>query len=357
MNIIKTILISLLLTSILYPQKVNYISMIAMEIGSSTKDVKSKWVNSELSSYGFLKTENNETKGKHTFLLYRDMNEEFTFNCNYTFIEDSLFSTVLTNHLNLDEANDYVRLIKDNFYFPIEEGNWKLETFNNVFTNIKDGSSNKVSFGVEPQNDKVKFSISITNLRMSDELSSSLQDFPTKNDSLNGFLDIMWKSSKESVIERMKSYNGVKLDTICDYRIDFVGGTFNEVKVKRWVFAFDNDRFYNLLIEFDSKVGSNDFSKLEKYLIEEYGSEYNYHIVYEDKKEVYMKDLTWYFYYGKENTFIDNPRKMIANIHFRGCCDEDNPQAMYVSYTYVPISKYGLPKRPLQIVCPPTKVK
>ena len=329
--------------------------MIAMEIGSSTNDVKDKWENSMLSSYGYLKTENYETKGKYSFLLYRDMNEEFTFMCNYNFIQDSLFSIVLTNNLNLDEANQYARVIKDNYYFPIEEENWKTETFDTVFTNIKDGSSNKVSFGIEPRKDKVKFSISITNLRMSNELSSSLHNYSTKNDSLNGFFDIVWKSPKETVIKKMKSYYGVDVDSICDYRVDFVGGTFNGVKVKKWVFAFDEDRFYNLLIEFASNVGGNDFSKLENFLIDEYGNEYNYHIVYEDKNEEYMKDFMWYFYNDK--TFNDIHHRMIAQIHFRGCCNENNPKPMYISYNYVPISQYSLPKRPPQIVCPPKKEK
>jgi hypothetical protein len=330
--------------------------MIDMEIGSSTMDVHNMWESSELSKDGFLKMENFTIKVKHNQMLYRDLNEEFTFTCNYNFIEDSLFSIVLTNNLKLKEAFKYTRSIKEKFGFPINEENWVFKSFNKYLQN-NDGSTNEILFGVGPREDKVKFSISVTNLRMSNKLKSNIQYFTTYNDSLNGFFNIMWESSKEEVIEKMKMYEGVEVDSICDYRTDFVGGTFNEVKVKKWAFAFDEDRFYNLLIEFDSNEGSNDFNNLEDFLINEYGSEYDFHIVHEDKREIYMKDLLWNFYEGEENTFYDNLSKMIAKIHFRGCCDEDNPRPMYLSYTYVPLSNYGLPKRPPQIVCPPTKVK
>ena len=84
-------------------------------------------------------------------------------------------------------------------------------------------------------------------------------------------------------------------------------------------------------------------------MIDEYGSEYNYHIVYEDQREIYMKDLYWFYYENYEETFYDTPRKMIAKIFFRSCCDEDNPNPKYISYTYIPLSNEGLPRRPLQI--------
>ncbi len=348
---IKFILFTILLTTSLHSQELDYMKMIDIEIGSSLKDVKNLWESSELNQYSMLKAENILVREKHGFLLYRDTNDEFTFMCNYQFIEDSLFSIILTNYLTLNEANTYVRLIKDKFDISIDEGSWKVESFDTIKPN-KYGSTNSISFGIEPRKDKIKFSISITNLRQANKRKTFFEEFTTQNDSLNGFFDIKWESSKDEVIKRMKLYEGVELDSINDYRVDFIGGEFGRVKVKKWVFAFEDDQFYNLLIEFDSQVGSDDFLQLEKLLINAYGNEYNLHITYEDQKEIFVKDLLWIFYNSEINTFYDSKREMIAKIHLRSCCDEDKPKPLRLSYTYVPISINVLPKRPSQISCP-----
>jgi hypothetical protein len=334
---------------------IEYIKIIDMKLGSSSEDVKSQWKVGDLSTYGFLKMENYTVSNKHIQLLFRDKNKEFTFTCNYNFIEDSLFNIVLTNVLNFDEAKKYVRFIKDKYNVPIDEDDWEFKSFDKVIEN--ENGTIEVLFDISPIKDKYKLSFSVSNIRMSKELS--IQDYSTQNDTMIEFFDISWESSKESVIKKMNSFKDVKLDSIYDYyeRVDFVGGEFEGVKVNKWVFTFDEDRFYNLFIEFDSNEGSNDFSKLENFLISMYGSERNYHIVYEGKREVYMKDLYWFYYEDIEQTFYDTPQNLIVKIFFRGCCDEYNPKPKYISYTYMPLSNEGLPKRPPPITCPPVKRK
>jgi hypothetical protein len=164
----KTILFTLLVVQTLFSQNINYLKMIDLKIGSSMNAIKNEWESGELSNCGFLKKENLVTREKLIFLLYRDRNDEFTFICNYYFIEDSLFSIILTNNLSLDEANKYAKLIKDKFDISIDAASWKLESFDIVKPN-NDGSTNSISFGVEPRKDKIKFSISITNLRLANK--------------------------------------------------------------------------------------------------------------------------------------------------------------------------------------------
>jgi hypothetical protein len=181
--------------------------------------------------------------------------------------------------------------IKNKFDISVKKDGWQFNSFTVYKENKKDGSTNSISCGVEPRKEKIKFSVSITNLRLADKRKLIFENFSTKNDSLHGFFDIKWKSSKEEVIKRMKLYKGVEIDSISEYRIDFSGGEFGEVKVSKWFFAFHDNEFYNLVIEFDSKAGTDDFNKLKDLLISHYGNEYNFHAIYEDQTYISVMDL------------------------------------------------------------------
>ena len=356
MKKIITIMLTLLLSQIVCTQQIDYLKMLDIEIGASLNNVKNRWENSELSNYGILKTENVLTRDKYSFILFRDKSNEFIFTYNYHFIEDSLFSIILTNNLELNDANRFAMRIKNKFDISVKKDGWQFNSFTVYKENKKDGSTNSISGGVEPRKEKIKFSVSITNLRLADKRKLIFENFSTQNDSLHGFFDIKWKSSKEEVIKRMKLYKGVEIDSISEYRVDFSGGEFGEVKVSKWFFAFHDNEFYNLEIEFDSKAGTDDFNKLKDLLISHYGNEYNFHAIYEDQTYISVMDLYWSFYDTDNMMFYANTREMFANIYFRSCCDVEKAKPLRISYTYVPISKwsnYFLPKRTPQIVCPP----
>jgi len=344
---IKFILLALLLTPSICSQDIDYMKMIEMEIGSSLDDVKTIWDTSKLNEYGYLKGETIVNREKTSYLKYGDKSEETIFSCTYSFIEDSLFSITIIPRLTLEEANVFVNSLEDKYGKLKQELDLELQSFDVEKINRKDSSTNRVSFGVAHKNEKVKTSFNITNLRLVEKRETIMKEFISKNDSLDGFFDIEWGSTKEEVIEKMKSFNNVNIDSLNEYRVDFIDGEFGGVKVSKWIFAFEDDKFYNLLIEFDSKIGGDDFEKMKVFLIANYGNEVNINIVYPSTKSVSLNFFNWLYYY--------NSIEIIAKINLKGCCDVERPKPLRLSYTYVPILRTVLPKRPPNTIIVPIK--
>jgi hypothetical protein len=342
---IKFILLALLLTPLIYSQDIDYMKMIDIEIGSSLKDVKNLWETGELKEYGMLKKEQILAREKTSYLKYGNKSKEAIFSRTYSFIEDSLFSITIISRLTLGEASLFVISLEGKYGKLKQEFEWKFQTFEVERINKKDSSINKIGFGIEPGHKKFKISFNITNLRLVEKRKTIMKEFISKNNSLDGFFNIIWESSKEEVIKSMESFEGVRVDSIREYRVDFSGGEFGGVKVSKWIYAFEDDKFYNLLIEFDSKVGSNDFHKVKKLLTFHYGNEANINTVYHLTKNEILKFFNWLYY--------SNSMEIFAKIILKGCCDVESPKPLRLSYTYIPISRNVLPKRPPDIKCWP----
>ncbi len=341
----------------IFSQEIDYLRMIDMEIGSSVNEVKNKWENGELSEYGFLKVETFSAREQFTMLKYRSRNKEFTFICDYKFKDDSLFSYSIMNKLGLEEAKRYEKQIRDKFDLPFNGSSLSVDPFSITFQN-DNGLINTVSFGIESTREKITLSITINNQRMAKEYWSRVENYSPPKDSLNGFYDIEWKSSWDQVVKKMRSYEGTKIDsTFFNSKLYFIGGTFNGVKVKNWIFSFYNDMFYNLVIVFDSAEQNINYTNLEKRLINDYGDNYNYTLAYESQKEKFEKSLVWYFRSVDEETISEKPPRFSAFIYFKSCCDEDNPIPQTITYNFVPISSNGLPKQPPQEVIKSYNIK
>jgi hypothetical protein len=325
------------------PQEIDYLKMIDMEIGSSVNEVKNKWENGELSEYGFLKVETFSAREQFTMLKYRDRNKEFTFICDYKFKDDSLFSYSIMNKLELEEAKRYEKQIRDKFDLPFNKSSLSVDPFS-ITLQKDNGLINTVSFGIESTREKITLSITINNQRMAKENWSRVENYSPPKDSLNGFHEIVWKSSWDQVIKKMKSYEGTKIDSaFFNSKLHFIGGTFIGMKVRNWIFSFYNDMFYNLVIVFDSTEKDINYSNLEKCLINDYGDNFNYTLAYEIQKGKFEKTLLWYFRSVDEETISEKSPRFSAFIYFKSCCDEDNPRAQTITYNFVPISRMDFP--------------
>ena len=338
MKKIHFILFTLLLGQIIYSQDIDYMKMIEMEIGSSLNDVKNIWDTSKLNEYGYLKGETIVPREKTSYLKYGDKSEEYIFSCRYSFVEDSLFSITIIPRLTLEEANVFVNSLEDKYGKLKQDFDLELQSFDVEKINRKDSSTNRVAFGVARSNEKIKTSFDISNLRLVEKRKTIIKEFISNNDSLDGFFDIEWGSTKEEVIEKMKSFNNVNIESLNEYRVDFIDGEFGGVKVSKWIFAFEDDKFYNLLIEFDSQVGNDDFDQVKEFLISNYGNEVIINTVYHSTKNKFLKFFNWLYYYNSIDIF--------AKVNLKGCCDVERPKPLRLSYTYVPISRTVLPKRP-----------
>ena len=103
--------------------------------------------------------------------------------------------------------------------------------------------------------------------------SASAQDLTIK---IDGFLDIPWGATADTVKKTFPSKSRARLDQIKSKPGEFVftGGKFAKFKVRRFTLEFINDRFWNAHVRLEpvSKDHAKEHATLKQLLSEKYGA-------------------------------------------------------------------------------------
>ena len=146
--------------------------------------------------------------------------------------------------------------------------------------------------------------------------------------SLDGFIDIKWKSVKPQIKYGMSKYEGVKLTKEDSELIAFSGGEFANKNISFWSFWFYDDKFYHVDIVFDTlHISSTEvFHSAKTHLENIYGKTNLFQRIDQNKRAIF-----WTFN-GEDN----EPESLIQLIR---TTREGKQDGIQISYTYLPLYK------------------